>query len=757
MKRTLLIAFLFTLLLTIPKAERAQEADPALLSLDRIFLQGEFRQRGIGQIQWYEGGNSYTQIVPSADIPGAQDINRIETESGDSRVWVSAKQLIPQGQTRPLRIASYRGLANESQVLIFTNTQRVWRTHTRGDYWVLDRNTNELRQLGKDLPESSLMFAKFSPDGQNVSYVSGNNVYVESWDSKEVKALTHDGSKSIINGTFDWVYEEEFFCQDGFRWSPDGKYIAYWQLDAAGTGIFYMINNTDSVYSKPIPIEYPKVGEKPSGAKIGIVDIASGKTKWLRIPGEPRDHYLPRLQWIGEKVLVQQLNRKQNHLRIWLCDPSMELVTLVYEEKDDAWVDIFHMDISSPRGMRDYQVIDNSSAILRLADKDDWRHVYQIQLDGSGSKDVSPVPYDLARVYSLGKDESSLYGIASPDNPTQRYLYQFSLEGKAKAKRLTPDSYSGLNRYDISPNGSYAIHTHTNANTPNSYHLIRLPSHELVRTLEDNQSYKDKLSTLDLGKYEFFEVTTDEGVVMQGRMMKPPVFNPTKKYPVLFNLYGEPAGQTAVDRWDANLWHAMLAQKGYIIMTLDNRGTPSLKGRDWRKSIYRKIGIINSGDQAKAAQKIKEWPFVDADRMAVWGWSGGGTMTLNLLFRYPGLYKAGMSVAPVANQLLYDNIYQERFMGLPQENKEDFIEGSPLTYAKNLEDHLLLVHGTGDDNVHYQNSEVLINELIKHNKQFQVMPYPNRSHGIYEGPNTRRHLYTLLAQFLMEKCPPNVE
>ncbi|MEM6803195.1 MAG: S9 family peptidase [Bacteroidota bacterium] len=735
----------------------AQSTDPALLDLDRIFKNREFIQRGIGQIQWYKGGEAYTQIFSSQEVRGGQDILKFDTESGDSELWVEAKDLIPSGQKNPLRVAAYRGLQNETQVLIFTNTRRVWRTNTRGDYWVLDRESKELRQLGEKLPESSLMFSKFSPDGNKVAYVSGNNLYLESWESKEIKQLTRDGSRQIINGTFDWVYEEEFFCQDGFRWSPDSRKIAFWQLDAAGTGIFYMINNTDSVYSRPIPIEYPKVGDKPSAAKIGVVDVESGEIVWLKIPGAARDHYLPRLQWVGDQVLVQQLNRKQNQLKLYLCNPETGMAKKIYEEKDEAWVDIFHMDASSPRGMRDYQVVDEGAAILRLADKDSWRHLYKISLEGLPVQDMSPSPYDLARLYDLGDKKDYMYTIASPDNPTQRYLYRLSLNGKGKNKRITPENYSGINAYNISPSGAYAIHTHSNANTPNSYHLISLPNHKIIRTLEDNQSYRDALSKLDLGTYEFFEVKIEDGTIMQGRMMKPPLFNAEKKYPILFNLYGEPAGQTAIDRWSSNLWHAMLAQKGYIIITLDNRGTPSLKGRTWRKSIYRKIGVLNSSDQAQAAKKIAQWDFVDENRMAVWGWSGGGTMTLNLLFRYPGLFSTGMSVAPVANQLLYDNIYQERYMGLPQENMEDFVEGSPLTYAKNLADNLLLVHGTGDDNVHYQNSEVLINELIKHNKQFQVMPYPNRSHGIYEGPNTRRHLYTLLTAYLLRNCPPNGE
>jgi dipeptidyl-peptidase-4 len=282
---------------------------------------------------------------------------------------------------------------------------------------------------------------------------------------------------------------------------------------------------------------------------------------------------------------------------------------------------------------------------------------------------------------------------------------------------------------------------------------VELPKHKTIQTLIDNKDFMDKVAGLQFPEISFFKVTTEDGVEMDGRMIKPLNFDPNKKYPVLFHVYGEPWGQVALDAW-TGLWNIMLAQQGYIVIDMDNRGTPCLKGSAWRKSIYRKIGVINSRDQAMAAREVIKWPFVDPDRIAVWGWSGGGSMTLNLMFRYPEIYKTGMAVAAVSNQLVYDNIYQERYMGLPQENMEDFMEGSPITYAKNLEGNLLVVHGTADDNVHYQSAELLINELIKQNKQFQVMPYPNRSHGIFEGKNTRRHLYTLLTNYLKEHTPP---
>jgi dipeptidyl-peptidase-4 len=307
----------------------------------------------------------------------------------------------------------------------------------------------------------------------------------------------------------------------------------------------------------------------------------------------------------------------------------------------------------------------------------------------------------------------------------------------------------------VSPDGKYAFHTFSNVNTPQHTELVSLPDHEVIRVVAANERMKANWAEVAKSPVEFYKVVTEDNVEMDGYMMKPPDFDPTKKYPVLFYVYGEPWGQTATDNFGyMNFWHTMLAQKGYIVMTMDNRGTPCPKGREWRKSIYKKVGVINTHDQAMALKEINKWDFVDPDRIAVWGWSGGGSMTLNLMFQFPELYQTGMAVAAVSNQLYYDNIYQERYMGLPADNEQVFIDGSPITYAKNLEGNLLIVHGTADDNVHYQNAEALVNELIAHNKMFQIMPYPNRSHGIYEGMNTTRHLFTLLTNYLLKNTKP---
>ena len=735
-------SLVITALLSLCSFILLAQQDQNLLSIDRIYNSREFSSQRFGPARWVEGGKAYTTLESSEDHDGSSDIIRYTTTTGERSILVSASQLVPPGQTVPLKIRNYEWSNNREMLMIFTNTKRVWRRNTKGDYWVLNLKTGSLTQLGVDFPESTLMFTKFSPDDTRVAYVSGHNVYVEDLQTNKVTALTTDGTTTIINGTFDWAYEEEFGCRDGFRWSPDGKNIAYWQLDAANIRIFDMINNTDSIYSYTVPVQYPKVGEDPSSAKVGVVSADGGVTSWVPIPGSSIQNYLPRMMWApdSKSILFQQLNRKQNTNRLWSFSLSTDKVENVFTDQDDAWVDV----------VNDWIWFDKGNEYSWLSEKDGWRHFYRIAADGSSEKLVTAGEFDVIQILEIDDANGYVYFIASPDNATQRYLYRTALSGSGKMERLSPEDQPGSHSYQIAPGGKYAFHTYSTINMPPTIDLVSLPKHKTIRVLQENLKLKEAVAKIDHQKVEFFQVTTIDNVDMDGYIIRPPDFDENMKYPVLFYVYSEPAGQTARDSWGGSteLWFLMLAQQGYIVITMDNRGTPSPKGRAWRKSIYRKIGVINSRDQAMAAKEVLKWEFVDPDRIGVWGWSGGGSETLNLLFRYPEIYKMGMSVAPVGNQLLYDNIYQERYMGVPWENEADFIEGSPVTYAENLRGDLLIVHGTGDDNVHYQNTEVIINKLVEQNIQFDMMSYPNRSHGIYEGKNTSRHLRNLLTRYL---------
>ncbi|MFT6847077.1 MAG: dipeptidyl-peptidase-4 [Cryomorphaceae bacterium] len=739
-------------LLLIPYHSFAQSAqDSALLTLDRLFS-GEFKQDSQRDIQWDSNGEGYITIEKSDTLDGADELVHYIGSSQERTLFIDAEKL--QVNDSSLAIESFTLSPDGTKVLLFTNSSRVWRSNTKGDYWVFDVQTQSLKQLGASFEASSLMFAKFSSDNRFVFYVHQFNIYKEDFTTSATTALTKGGNGEIINGTFDWVYEEEFGKRDGFSINPSDQYLAFWQLDASTTGTFYMINNTDSIYSQPIPIQYPKVGDEPSAAKIGVIDLSTEEMVWVPIEGGEKENYIPGMQWVNEDLLlIQQLNRHQNHLIIWAYTPSSKSVKKVYTEKEDTWVDIGYPDESANGwGNNDLKIVDSGAAFLRMTENDAWRHIYKVNIATGEQTLITPFDYDVASMHSTTK--KSVYYIASPSNSTQRYLYRTDLKGKGNDERITPTAYSGMNGYGISPNAKYAIHTHQSTKEVRTIRLISLPDHKVIKTLVDNAAYRDKLNSLKLPEVNFSQVTTEEGITLDVRMILPIDFDANKKYPVLFHVYGEPWGQEAVDAQVGPI-NIIMAQKGYVIIDMDNRGTPCLKGSEWRKSIYRKIGLINTRDQALAAKELLKLDYLDENRTAVWGWSGGGSMTLNLLFQFPEIYQTGVAVAAVSNQLIYDNIYQERYMGLPQENMEDFVNGSPITYAKNLEGNLLLIHGTADDNVHYQSAELLINELIKENKPFDMMAYPNRSHGIYEGKNTRKHLYNLITAYIIEKTPPN--
>lgn len=744
-----LIFFLLSLVLSTGYLS-AQNLDNAqFLTLDRIYASSEFRQESSPRIRWIDDGNSYVISVASASVRGGRDMMRVESESQETTVWINAEELIPEGGETPLRIADFTFSEDESNMLIFTNTSRVWRRNTKGDYWIFNLENRSLRQIGVDFPASSLMFAKFSPNNEFVSYVQAFNLYQENVETGEVTQLTSDGTRDIINGTFDWAYEEEFDCRDGFRYSPDGEMIAYWQLDASEIGTFYMINNTDSIYPKLIPVQYPKVGQDPSATKVGIVSLDDQSTTWIELPGGLKTHYVPGMQWINEDLLlIQQINRYQNDLKIFTYRPSEGNLKEIYREQEETWVDLSYPDLTS-NGLAENELVltADKKHFLRMTELDGWRHVYKVNLTSGKKILLTPGDYDVASM--LATTDDRLLFSASPYSSVQRYLYSVDLTGKGDSIRLSPSVYDGFNRYNISPNGAFAVHTHENMTEVRTIRFLSLPEHETIVDLVKNDTYRSKLESLALPAVSMTQVTTEDGMTLDVRMVFPPDFDSTKQYPVLFHVYGEPWGQTAVDR-QVGLWNIMLAQQGYVVINLDARGTPCLLGSEWRKSIYRQIGRVNIRDLAMGAQEILKLPYLDDSRTAVWGWSGGGSSTLNLMFQYPEIFTTGMSVAPVPDQRLYDNIYQERYMGLPQDNEEDFIAGSPVTHAKNLEGNLLLIHGTGDDNVHYQGSEVLINELIRQNKYFQMMAYPNRSHGIYEGENTTRHIYSLLTRYLMD-------
>jgi len=722
-------------------------ANLALLFI--VFSYCSFAQFRARQLHWSADGKGFYET----DQGTIQKV--APTDAQPVTVLATAAQLTPSGSNMPLQVADFEISNDNNALLIFTNTARVWRYNTRGDYWLLNRAKGSLKQIGKDKPAQSLMYAKLSPDGKKVAYVSDRNIYVEDIATAKTIALTKDGTRHMINGTFDWVYEEEFGCRDGFRWSADSKSIAYWQVDARKTRDYLMLNTTDSIYSFVEPVEYPKVGEPPSIVRIGVVNAAGGNTVWMKIEGDPQQHYLPRMEWVanGNALIVQQLNRKQNESKILVCNAANGNANAIYTETDKAWIDIkSRWNDDDPKG---WEWINNGKDFLWVSEKDGWRHIYRVSADGKKETLLTNGNYDIESLSAIDEKNNYVYFIASPESAVQRYLYRTTLDGNGKAELVSPADLKGTHGYEISPTGQLALHTFTNRNTPTAYEFISLPQHKPLR---DDRSIAKTMKPQERKNLEFFTITTDDNVTLDGWIAKPENFDASKKYPVLLYVYGEPAATTVEDKFSAgknNMFLEDMSKDGYFYVSFNSRGTPTLKGAAWRKAIYRNIGIINIRDQAMAMKKLlQQRPYLDTARVASWGWSGGASSTLNLLFQYPDIFKTGIAIASVANQLTYDNIYQERYMGLPQENKEDFIKGSPISHAKDLKGNLLYIHGTGDDNVHYQNAEMLLNELIKYNKQFQFMAYPNRTHSISEGEGTSLHLQTLYTNYLLKYCPP---
>ena len=738
MNRKLSCGLLFIIALSCVSNSFAQNKK---LTLEDIYTNNLYRARDVGQLRWMKDNKSYSTLEFNTAAKG-YDIVRYDVASGTKTILVNAAQLLPAGSDKPLTIDNYIWTEDNSKLLIFTNTRKVWRQKSRGDYWVLNLATGKLKQLGKGLEEATLMFAKFSPDGGRVAYVSKLNIYVENIATGVISQLTKDGGSNIINGTFDWVYEEELDDRDGFRWSPDGKNIAYWQSDTKGVGIFYMINNVDSNYSKIIPIPYPKVGTSNSAVKVGVISANGGQTKWFKVPGDPRNNYLARLDYIpgSDEVMIQQLNRLQNTNHIWIGNTGTMALKNILTENDEAYLDI-HDNIVW---------LDNTQSFTWASEKDGWLHLYKVSRDGKEMNLITKGNFDVVNINSIDPVGGYVYYIASPENFTQRYLYRSRLDGKGEAERVSPATMAGQHSYQISADAKYAIHNFTNATTPPRISLIDLNTHTEIKLLEDNSVLKARMNELGLASKEFFKVDLGE-VILDAWMIKPIDFDPQKKYPVIFHVYGEPAGSTVQDNWGTgdNLWHQYLAnQGGYVIISVDNRGTQVPRGRDFRKCIYRQIGLLAADDQAAAAKKIMTmYPFIDTNHVGIWGWSGGGQMSLHCIFRHGDVFKTAIAVSFVALQTLYDNIYQERYMGLPADNVEGYREGSPLTHAKKLEGNLLVMHGTADDNVHYQNFEMLVNELIQNNKLFSMMSYPMRDHGISQRENTTLQMRRTMEQY----------
>lgn len=634
--------------------------------------------------------------------------------------------------------------------LDFVNRQRVWRYATRGDYELVNLKTGEKRKLGAGLPETSLMFAKFSPDGTKVAYVSKNNIYMEFCEGGQREQLTFDGNETIVNGTFDWVYEEEFDCRDGFRWSGDSKYIAFWRSDTEGTGWFDIIDNVSGIYPKVNHFPYPKAGTTNSAVKIGVIKAPWGRSggvpTWLDIPGDERENYLPRMEFVPgtNRLMIQQMNRAQNNNKVWTCDivnGKADNLHVMLEDNDKAWVET-NDNIHFLKGNKYFTF---------TSERDGWRHIYRVSADGKKWTCITKGNMDVVNEVALDEKRGYIYFIGcEPNAATQRYLYRAKLYGNGNIEKIKTQTKVGQYSYDMSPTSDYAIERYSSANQVPQYRMIKCDAKgnwTVDKELEMNEQAQQEWKSLGLNGKEFVKVKSGD-LELDAWIIKPTNFDPNKKYPVIDYVYGEPASATVQDRWETTLFWQYLATQGFVIVSIENRGAAAPRGREWRKCIYGEVGVAASEDQARGIQSLCDmFPWMDRTRLGITGWSGGGAQTLNSMFRYPDVFKTGIAIAFVSDQKLYDTIYQERYMNTPQSNPDGYFRGSPINFVDGLKGNLLIVHGTGDDNVHYQNTEMLVNRLIEKGKIFYQLSYPMRTHGISEGRGTSLHLRKQLVDF----------
>jgi dipeptidyl-peptidase-4 len=685
--------------------------------------------------RWVEGGKAYVVSEGGANV-------RIDTATGARRPLPAEPSYKPPQLDRALANATPSA---DGQKLLFANNPRtVMIRKTASDYWVLDKSDNSWHKLGGKAA-GGLLFAKFSPDGTRVAYLAGPdyNLYVEEVRTGAIRQLTRDASDDIIDGTSDWVNHEEFGIADCFLWSPDGRKIAYYQFDQSGVPEFALVNYTDALYPVITKYKYPKPGQTNSAVRVGVIDAAGGATRWLKTPGDPRNTYIPHVEWVdANQLIVQHMNRLQNTNTVYLADAATGDLHQMFQDEDDAWVEV----------NRNLRWIENGSRLLFTSERDGWRHLYAVSRTGD-ARLITKAPFDMVSLAAVDEPGGWIYFIASPDNATQRYLYRSRLDG-SKTERVTPAGESGTHTYNISPDAHWAFHTVSTFDSPGQSDLVSLPDHKLARILNDNAALKAKVAPILAGRTEMVHVDVGHDTALDGWLLRPSKFDAAKKYPIIVTVYGEPAGSTVTDSWGGNnrLLLAALADDGYLIASFDNSGTPAPKGRHWRKVIYGSVGVLASDEQSAALRGLAAThPYVDLSRVGVFGWSGGGSMTLNLMFRYPDLYGVGFAGAPVPDQALYDSIYQERYMGLPGPNAKGYHDGSPISFAEGLKGKLMIVHGSGDDNVHFQGTQRLLNRLIALNKQFHFMEYPNRRHGVQGSDPV--HLDTLRYGFFEEYLP----
>lgn len=695
------------------------------VSLEDIWLTYKFYPKSLDDIRSLKNGETYTLCLNNDAI--------VEYSYKTGKEIKKIFQLSEVKQTnKPSKIEDYQFSDDEKVILISSEKERIYRHSSMNKYYVWNIIHKQLLEVSADKVQE----ASLSPNGQLVAYVRNNNLFYKDLKTNVEYAITNDGEKNkIINGVPDWVYEEEFSFSKAYEWSPDNKYIAYIRFDESNVKEFSM-TIFKGLYPEEYRYKYPKAGEKNSDVSLHIFDVVNKKTSTISL-GNDTDFYIPRIYWtkMPHSLLVMKMNRLQNHMQLFLIDAETTQNQLIYEEKNTTYIEVPEILFSK-----------DGKYFFITSDKNGYNHIYQYDINGNFVKQITDGKWDVTKLNAFDDTQQTLYYTSAETSPMKRNIYSIHVQTLVK-KRLTKED--GYNEATFSQNFKYFINEFSSAEIAPTYYLCDNQGN-VIRILENNNELKQKMKEASLSKKEFIVLKTTEGVELNAWIMKPTNFDASKKYPVMFCIYGGPGSQEVLDRWDySSLWYQHLASKGIVVVAVDNRGTGA-RGAEFRKCTYQNLGKYETIDQIEAARALKQFSFIDTSRIGIWGWSFGGYLSTLCLAKGNGVFKLAVAVAPVTNWRFYDTIYTERYNGLPQNNPAGYDDNSPINHVRKIKGKFLLIHGTADDNVHFQNSVELVKKLVEHNKYFETMYYPNSNHGIYSGKNTRYHLFNKMTNFIVE-------
>ena len=700
-------------------------AQKSIITMDDLYTNHTFNPERVWGLRSTHSGNSYTEIKEGVN---GQEIVKYSYSSGDSVASIFSMK----GITDFKRFSEYTFSKDESQILFTTDVESIYRHSTRENVWIYDLKAKRMTKISEN---GKQRYTTFSPDGKKVAFVRDNNLFIYDLKSGEETVITTDGEfNKIINGSTDWVYEEEFGFDKAFAWSPDNAHIAYYKFDESAVKEFNMIMYQQELYPTDYRFKYPKAGEDNSTLDLYVFNLKKGSSIKANFP---KSEYIPRIKWASAKELaIQTLNRHQNDLNIYLLNPKTNESRLIYNEKSDTYVD----------AINDWYFLNDAKAVLITSEKDGYKHIYSISLDNGPEKQITKGNWDVMKFYGAKEQTETLFFQSSEVSATQRHIYSLDMKTNSP-KRLSPNE--GWNEAAFSSSFDFYINTYSNANTPYTITINYHDGNELA-TLVTNKKLITKLKEFDIAPKEFITIPTSYGENLNAWIIKPANFDANKQYPVLLTIYGGPGIQTVKNSWDYNMmWHHMLAQKGYIVVSVDNRGTGA-RGNKFKNATYLQLGKLELEDYIETAKYLGSQNYIDAGRIGIWGWSYGGYMSTLAISKGAEYFKAAIAVAPVTNWRYYDNIYTERYMRTPQENAEGYDNNSPINFVEKIKGNYLLVHGTADDNVHFQNTAELVSALVKADVQYDFYMYTDKNHGIYGG-NTRKHLFTKFTNFLIEK------